>query len=84
MSFVTRTWQHPQGWGGVGWSCTRLFERLLRAAAKKRKGRPALVQAWDDGRGVVCWYSARAGHDERLLRDRCRMLFGTREREVVA
>jgi hypothetical protein len=81
MRCMTRTWQHPEGWKGGG--CVRLFERLMRAASRKSKGRPALVQAWDDGRGVVCWYNARAGLAERQLSDRCRVLFGAREREVV-
>ena len=52
----------------------------MRAASRKSRGRPALVLAWDDGRGTFCWYEARSGAPERALRDRCRLIFGARER----
>lgn len=84
-SHQKRTWQHPQGWDGPGWSRRAVdrFEQLMRDATRKPRGVPALVHAWDDGRGIMCWYTARAGADERALRDRCRAVFGAREQEVL-
>lgn len=48
----------------------------MMALAAHRKGAPALVLAWDDGRGETPWYEARAGHAERQLRDEMAKLFG--------
>lgn len=83
MGLAIRTWLHAEGWDGPGWdsSIVRRFERLMLAASSKPKGRPALVTAWDDGRDKMPWYQAHAGAEEVELRDRCRELFGVRERE---
>ena len=84
IPYQTRTWQHPQGWDGPGWPRLAVdqFEHLMRSASQKTRGHPPLVESWDDGRSVMCWYTARAGADERALRDRCRDIFGARERDV--
>ena len=86
MRYLTRTWQHPDGWGGPGWTVAQgeVFERLMRRASRKVKGRPPVVAAWDDARGISPWYSARACPAERRLRDACRALFGARERDPHA
>lgn len=83
MRYRTRTWQHPSGWDGPGWSPKQgeAFDRLMRRASRKVKGSPRLVDVWDDGRGIRCWYSARAGADERRLAEQCREIFGARERD---
>ena len=87
MPHVTRTWQAPAD--GEGWrdswplAVRRLFVRLMAAAEERRHGggQPPTVEAWAMSRGVVAWYSARVGPEETDLRDRCRALFGARERE---
>lgn len=77
MKLVLRTWPHPDGWDGRGWVGQRQrFEQIMAEAETKPRGRPALVTAWDDGRGVMPWYEARVGPDEQVLRERCRKLFG--------
>lgn len=74
MSHTARSWRGE-------WSRDQIerFEAEMRAASAKPRGRPAVVTAWDDGRGECCWYSARNGPQERALRDRCRVIFGARE-----
>lgn len=86
MRYLTRTWQHPDGWGGPGWTVAQgeVFERLMWRASRKVKGRPPVVAAWDDAREIAPWYSARACPAERRLRDACRALFGARERDPHA
>jgi len=81
MRLRVRTWLHGEGWDGHGWplACVRRFERLMALASRKPKGRPPLVLSWDDGRGVMCWYEAHAGLEERQLAAHCRKLFGARE-----
>ncbi len=83
MPHVTRTWEADGGYDGDGWPqrIVEKFENLMRNAAIKRKGYPAIVEAWDDGRGARCWYSARVCREETWLHERCRRLFGRRERE---
>lgn len=56
------------------------FEQLMREASIKRRGEPVLVGGWDDGGGRVPWYSARCGPEEVALRDKCRVIFGIKER----
>jgi hypothetical protein len=82
MPYLTRTWQAPGGWKGEGWPRDKVtaFERLMRAASVKRKGEPRLVDAWDDGRSVMCWYAARVCPEETVLRDKVREVFGAHER----
>ncbi|HEY8380289.1 MAG TPA: hypothetical protein VIK91_27575 [Nannocystis sp.] len=81
VTLVTRTWAHPGGWDGPCWPAELVaqFSALMREMSRQFRGRPPIVVAWHDGRGVVCWYQAHAGPDERALRDRCRALFGARE-----
>lgn len=78
MSWTGRTW-HPAE--GTEWplDTRQRFEALMRAAAAKRRGQSALVDAWCTKRWV-CWYSARNRREEVALRDQCRKLFGARER----
>lgn len=86
MRYVVRMWAHPHGWEGDGWKYKTVakFEAMMRVAARKRRGLPALVQSWDDGRRVLCWYAARAGAEENALRERCRRVFGARDRNTDA
>lgn len=78
MRLVTRTWLAPDQSPGAGWSAEQVdaFERLMRVATAKPRGRPALVVTWDDGRGYGCWYQARVGQPERALHDACKTVFG--------
>ena len=80
MSVVSRTWFSDDGWPA---EAVAEFEKVMRSASRKPRGMPALVSAWDDGRGRQCWYDAHPGPDETLLRDRCRRIFGAREREAL-
>jgi len=80
--YVRREFRHPC-WsldhaGGCSFEAgvVETFERRMKVLATHRKGAPALVLAWDDGRGETPWYEARAGHAERLLRDEMAALFG--------
>lgn len=76
MKLVIRFWLHPDGWESRGWGDMSKFEALMREAERKPRRRPATVTAWDDGRGVMPWYEARAGSAEKALRKRCEQLFG--------
>ena len=77
MRLVMRFWLHQDGWDGRGWGpARRKFEELMAEAEVKPRGRPALITAWDDGRGVMPWYQARVGPDEQALRERCCKVFG--------
>lgn len=78
ISQVTRTAPDGESWPA---DVVQAFEQEVRTASVKSHGIPPLVQSWDDGRGRVCWYNARCLPSEPALRDRCRIIFGTRERE---
>lgn len=87
LVYVKRSWLAPSGYDGEGWTGPQVtrFEALMRRHArtvrnqrgqKAAKGMPMLVSAWDDGRGCLCWYTARAGAAERALYQRCVAIFG--------
>lgn len=83
IASTRRTWMSAGGFAGRGWSRKQVtaFERLMRQASLKKKGIPRLVDGWDDGRSCMCWYAARCGPEEIELRNRCRKIFGVRERD---
>ncbi len=74
---TVRTWAVDESW-----SSKQLddFGALMALATTKRRGSPALVTAWSRSRGRICWHCANCGPDEVALRDRCREIFGTKER----
>lgn len=80
--YVTRECRHPRWLVGHSGDCSfdadtlSRFQALMQAASSKRKGSPALVSSWDDGRGSTPWYSARCCPDEIALRDRVAALLG--------
>ena len=82
VSVSSRTWAAKGGYDGEGWTRRQLddFGALMEAASVKPRGRPRLVTAWNRSRSCVCWYSAQAGPEEVALRDKCRAIFGARER----
>jgi len=82
LAWTQRTFEHPDGWDGDGWSRAqrRAFAALMEAHSVKHRGMPARVTAWGDGRGVLCWYAALCGPEEVAIRGRCRVIFGQRER----
>lgn len=82
LGIVTRSWLAPEGFGGRGWTREQLdaFGTLMEDASVKARGVPRLVSVWVRSRDCCCWYNARAGRDEVVLRDKCRAIFGARER----
>jgi hypothetical protein len=82
LGIVTRSWLAPEGFDGRGWTRKQLddFGALMEAASIKVRGTPRLVTDWVRSRGCCCWYNARASREEITLRDKCRVIFGTRER----
>ena len=82
VGIVTRSWLAPEGFDGRGWTAEQLdaFGALMEAANIKVRGVPRLVAVWARSRGCMCWYNARAGREEIALRDKCRAIFGARER----
>ena len=84
VSVSSRTWVAEGGYDGEGWTRRQLddFGALMEAASVKPRGRPRLVTAWNRSRSCVCWYSAQAGPEEVALRDKCRAIFGARERSL--
>ena len=83
LGYVTRTFAHADPHSG--WAARQLeaFESLMREHAAKHRGAPAIVSAWDDGRGWACWYEARPCPAETALRDRLREVFGCKERGLA-
>ena len=84
VGIVTRSWLAPEGFDGRGWTAEQLdaFGALMEAANIKVRGVPRLVAVWARSRGCMCWYNARAGREEIALRDKCRAIFGARERHT--
>lgn len=82
VGIVTRTWAFGEAEAGHGWTHEQkeAFREIMREASAKQRGAPVLVKVWDCGRSNVAWYDARAGHEEVALRDKCRAIFGVRER----
>lgn len=82
VGHVVRTWAAAGDYDGQWWTRKQLddFGALMEEASIKHRGRPPLVEMWMRSRSCVCWYSARVGPEEVALRDKCRAIFGARER----